>query len=171
MCMKIRYFKQEEKKECWFACAMMVLDYYGKADGKEYSELRDEYRCQKCSDPTNPEAETTYCRLMDEYGGNGAYIQMILDKKEISVSLKYFNGEQKEAFHELIKNEIDNNRPVVLGLNWGETGGHYVVVYGIEGEDYLILDPLDSKNSRIKISSKEIAEAILTVPKKKKEDC
>lgn len=165
--MKIRYFEQKKAMECWFACAMMVLDYYGKAEGKEYSELRDEYGCQKCPDPTNPDAETTYFKLMEEYGGNDDYIKMLLEKKEISVSLKYFNGEQKDDFHELIKNEIDNSKPVVLGLNWGETGGHYVVVYGISENDYLVLDPLN-KVKKINISSAEIGVAILTQKKDEK---
>lgn len=171
MCMKIRHFKQEEKKECWFACAMMVLDYYGKAEGKEYSELREEYGSQECSDPTNLDKETNYLKLMKEYGGNSSYIQMVLEKKGIEVFPHYFIEGKKEKLHGLIKKEIASGRPVILGLNKGKDGGHYVVVYGIQGEDYLILDPLGSKNSRIKISSKEIAEAILTVPTKKKEDC
>ncbi len=95
---------------------------------------------------------------MRQYGGNEYIIMQLLNQNGIEAELIY---RQRDHFQNIVRENIDAGKPVILGLNRGE-GGHFVVAYGISGENYLIMDP-EAGQSTIAIASDEIASAVYII--------
>lgn len=128
--------KQEKANWCWAAVSQSVLTYYG--------------------------INITQQEIAD-YGAKGQDVKNLLfsssiklkdfpDLKGVDLILQHF-GSLTTSFKsnhltlEELKNEINNNRPVIVRLFGKGVPGHYIIIYGFEEEPsktrVFIMDPLD----------------------------
>ena len=46
--------------------------------------------------------------------------------------MQYNKCPQNKKVLDVIKDEIENNNPIIIGVNWSKDSGHWIVVVGIE---------------------------------------
>lgn len=123
---------------CGLASAAMVTAYYG-------SELDPLQMNQWLGD--NDGYGPGYWRGMS-IGNTNMFFSALRFLPEID-SVEYYNYASKPADIELIKQSIREGHPVVVTVIYEEVYGHFVVVYGFEGDVLHILDPIDKKAQTI----------------------
>lgn len=163
--MKKYYMRQEDRKGCWFACTMMVLCYCGKIEpGRSYAEMKEQYQDREVTNPETGEGTVTLKKMMEECGGNECVILQLLEEKKVKGQLHY--NSTGTDLTKVIEDAVREKKPVILGLDMGKDGGHFVVAYAVEGNDCLIMDPLGAEedkpwSKRMSLSSGNIATAIV----------
>lgn len=167
MCINVHFFKQKENsKECWFACAMMMLNYYGKV-GDSYEDLKDSYGKKMFPNPNDPDCEVPLSELMKTSGGSDDLIGMLLADKEVPTAICYRQNMNKEQFNKKVEDSLKVENPVIIGLDWKNDGGHFVIACGYDKDTWKILDPLEELdklnqyNARLKKDFVQIATAII----------
>lgn len=127
------YHKQEGANECWFACFLMVRDMVKH-------EVSD-YQKEKASLIAN---------------------RTIIQDKKVANQL-FINGADDMVLRDLLKEEVDEHytvdyspnvnsiveglrsgHPVIIGLNYSNSGGHYCVIIGVDStsKKLMIVNPL-----------------------------
>jgi hypothetical protein len=111
----------------WAACssasAAMVLAYHN------IIELDNQSLIQA--------AQTTFSATSDpELGLLGRDIMAQFLMAEWGLSNVSFEYSSQELLYEIVRYEIDQNRPLILGTRSINSYGHYVVVTGYDGDDF-----------------------------------
>jgi Papain-like cysteine protease AvrRpt2 len=123
---------QEQTEWCWAACAQMVLQFYGNFTVGQCdlaSQMFGESCCGNPSAPlcNKPSQVPTLANIYTPYGHSAVLIQNYVP-------------------FETLQSEINANRPVEIGLNWGNETGHQLLVCGWDidslGQRLLVNDPL-----------------------------
>lgn len=125
--------EQDTTNWCWAACTQMVIGYTNNNYLSQVQIVAVMYDVPvvlvsvtnpDCNKPANDkEIETVF----DEYAVNWEYVRRALSYEEL-------------------KTEIDNNRPIEIGIKWAKGGMHAVVIFGYQTngrsiQNVLIRDP------------------------------
>lgn len=129
---------QEQSNWCWAATSKTILDYYGikknQCEITEYARqviIWTNLGSANCCD--NP---TLGCNNTNNLRGTSGNIEDFLTHfrvrnyiKAAALSLNASNS------------EINVGRPFTAGWRWYSGGGHFVVVYGVVGNDLYYMNP------------------------------
>lgn len=115
--LNVTRYQQEKTNWCWAACAKMMGNYLG--NGYSQSEI-----CKNVKGNTN---------------NNTASLD------EVTSAIKYATGKTvtRSGIIALytISRSIDNNKPLVIRMQWNSGGGHVVVVSGYNDAKVRLVDP------------------------------
>jgi len=121
---------QEKEEWCWAACAQMLLQFFGieVQQCDVASQMFGEPCCANPDSPlcVGPAQVPLIANIYAQYGHNASLIS------------------GKVTF-ETLQDEINANRPVIVGFDWGSGTGHQVLVCGWDvdslGQRLLVNDP------------------------------
>jgi len=128
--------QQEQTEWCWAAVAVSVEKFFDKD-----SKLKQCKVANKLFHKQNNEC----CEDPDTYN----------DPEELEIALqkihKWRNTLSGPLTFEQVQREIDNNRPVCVGITWYSGGGHFVVVRGYRllasgAQQLYVADPENPSN-------------------------
>ena len=124
---------QEQTEWCWAACAQMVLQFYG-TDVQQCSLASQLFGIPNCCSKPAPELCKNPAQVPDiasVFTDNGRSAPTFVDDN---------------VTFETLQSEINENRPVEIGFDWGNDNGHQVLVCGWRidavGPLLLVNDPL-----------------------------
>jgi len=131
--------EQEQTEWCWVGVSKCVLDYYGfpfqQCEIAEYARSVITWHnfgstncCQDVSQGCN------YWNYNYGYGGS---IQDIL----VHFGSISNNGRASSLSISEIQSNLNQNRPFIVRWAWTYGGGHFVVGYGIQGNNIYYMDP------------------------------
>ena len=185
---KIRFYRQHTMETCGAACLLMLLDLYRKVEyptPKQELKLYSLYRSRafkgmngasiaNCLSKNGLEVSLLHSspRMMenrDDYYDEGLYQALLAeyrsDAEKSADRIRLVTG--AEITCGTLRQALDSGRQVILQcIVPGNADGihdhtlHWVVVYGYEGEEFLVCDPLSSK---IRIPE-EALEAYMDTP-------
>ena len=119
---------------CALASAAMVTAYYGvDMDPLELNQWLGEHDGYGQG----------YWRGID-IGYTNMHFSALSQLPEIE-SVTYYNYADRPADIEMIKQNIREGHPVLVTVIYEEVYGHFVVVYGFDGDILYLLDPIDKK--------------------------
>lgn len=170
---KIRFYKQHTMETCGPACMLMLLDFYGKVKyptTKQEAKLYSLYRSRafkgmsgaaiaNCLSKNNLEIallhssplmmdnrdgyfpEELYEALLEEYRASA---EKCADRIQVATGAVITCA--------ILRQILDTGRQIILQcIVPGDADGmhdhvlHWIVVYGYEGDEFLVCDPLSSK--------------------------
>jgi hypothetical protein len=134
----VRRTRQLRSNWCWAACVDMVLDFYGQPEIRQCDIVGRKLHKPCCSDPFNSKYDVT----CDEKDIRAVWNQAGIEARAHLGQLTADNGWLNSA---QLVDELNNGRPVQLGLKWDSTGGHAIIVHGwknsSKGLFFIVNDP------------------------------
>lgn len=170
---KIRFYKQHTMETCGPACMLMILDLYKKVEYptlKQEMKLYSLYRSSafkgvngaaiaNCLSKNNLEITLlqSFQQRMDNR--DGYYSEELYEalQEEYQVAVDKCADRIKLITNaaitcDLLKQELDSGKQIILQcIVPGNADGihdhtlHWIVVYGYDGDEFLVCDPLSSK--------------------------
>ena len=170
---KIRFYKQHTMETCGPACMLMILDLYKKVEyptSKQEMKLYSLYRSSafrgvngaaiaNCLSKNNLEITLlqSFQQRMDNR--DGYYSEELYEalQEEYQVAVDKCADRIKLITNaaitcDLLKQELDSGKQIILQcIVPGNADGihdhtlHWIVVYGYDGDEFLVCDPLSSK--------------------------
>lgn len=170
---KIRFYKQHTMETCGSACMLMLLDLYRKVEyptPKQESKLYSLYRSRafkgmngaamaNCLSRNNLEVSLLHSSPAMMENRDGYYTEELYnallreyqtDAAKCADRVKLFTCAQIHC--DFLRRELDTGKQIILQcIVPGNADGihdhtlHWVVVYGYEGAEFLVCDPLSSK--------------------------
>ena len=170
---KIRFYKQHTMETCGPACMLMILDLYKKVEyptPKQEMKLYSLYRSNgfkgvngaaiaNCLSKNNLEITLlqSFQQRMDNR--DGYYSEELYEvlQEEYQVAVDKCADRIKLITHaaitcDLLKQKLDSGKQIILQcIVPGNADGihdytlHWIVVYGYDGDEFLVCDPLSSK--------------------------
>lgn len=170
---KIRFYKQHTMETCGPACMLMILDLYKKVEyptPKQEMKLYSLYRSSafkgvngaaiaNCLSKNNLEITLlqSFQQRMDNR--DGYYSEELYEalQEEYQVAVDKCADRIKLITNaaitcDLLKQELDSGKQIILQcIVPGNADGihdhtlHWIVVYGYDGDEFLVCDPLSSK--------------------------
>lgn len=126
---KITPILQEQTEWCWAACSCMIVNYYNDSNLKQIEIVKNNFR--ETTSDSNP-------ILNYNQGCNWKDIITVYKKYKLKCCQK------KTIKFKTIAKEINNNRPIELGLHIPFFGDHVVIVTGFkinDGNYIYLIDP------------------------------
>lgn len=114
--------RQRQDDWCWAACVDMVLDYYGRREVEQCEIVGRKIGEACCDDPLSEE----YSVPCAPKWVRGVWASWGLDARSHLPRAGRLGWISEAA----LKRELDEGRPVEVGLRWDNGGGHAVVVSG-----------------------------------------
>lgn len=123
---------------CWAAAAASTVNYF---DGTRHLKM-----CEVAQDRRPPPAAVDCCEDVDQCDVEGSVSQSLNKRRRLR------RMDQGKPAIVKIKDEIDNDRPVCVRIEWLSSGvGHFVVITGYSGdpgsEMIQVKDPLFTDRS------------------------
>jgi Papain-like cysteine protease AvrRpt2 len=123
---------------CWAAVAASTVNYLGRT--------RNLTKCEVAQDRRPPPAAVDCCATLDQCDVEGS-VSESLNKRR-----RFRRIAQGKPPIQMIKDEIDNDKPVCVRIQWLSTGvGHFVAITGYSGdpgsEMIQVKDPLFTDRS------------------------
>lgn len=147
----VRRQRQQQTNWCWAACVDMVLDFYGEPSLKQCEVVGKKIKEDCCDNPQNSDYNIS-CEPED----------MRAAWKQVGIKshphLGAATGDSGWIRSDELRAELDEGRPVELGLRWKGGGGHAIIVQGwkatSKGLFFLVNDPWDWTNLGLIVNGK-----------------
>lgn len=143
--LNIRPVMQNTLVWCWLACGEMIFRHFGIPSQNAY-----DYHCGIVALIAGPKSacyrDCSNCIIPS--GSNYATISMLKNYSKLAANKNFYHSESKRVKFQHIKNNIDNNQPVLCGISYqrreyDRDSEHVVVVVGYSiknGIPYLIVN-------------------------------
>ncbi|MFZ7936280.1 S-layer homology domain-containing protein [Bacillus thuringiensis] len=118
------YVAQKSGNECWFASYLMTINYINGSQSDYATEK------QMLSETELMKQYKKIAALDPFIGGGGA--DLVVSCLNQDPTLHYKHSFYSKNTPDSILTSLTNNKPVILGLNYGNNFGHYIVIVGIE---------------------------------------
>jgi hypothetical protein len=138
--LNVRRIRQLRSNWCWAACVDMVLNYYEQPEIRQCDVVGKKLDEPCCDDPFNADYNVT-CHQDD--------MRSVWEKLGIHSRshLGQPTGDNGWVGQNKLVDELNQQRPVELGLKWQGSGGHAIIVHGWKnssnGMFFLVNDPLN----------------------------
>lgn len=170
---KIRFFRQHTMETCGISCILMLLDYYRKVQyptAKQEGKLYAKYRTRAFKGVTGAAAadclgkndlqvrlihsSREYMDNRDDYFDRELYYGILAEYKQVvsacgeNVAVQTGVDFDCDDLRTYLR---EGNQIMVQCIVPGDADGihdhvlHWVLVYGTDGKDFLVCDPLSSK--------------------------
>ena len=137
----VTHYQQEEDEQCWAACMKMMLDQKRRKD--DSPKVKNEVVLVSY--------DAIISRTMHDQANSPIYSKMIPSAFYtfgIDVS-----SENNKLSWETIKESIDKNTPIMIGVQWQEGGGHVMVIGGYEEDEpqrwVYLYDPYEGQAQKV----------------------
>ena len=129
------YHKQEGANECWFACFLMVRDM-AKHEVSDYQKQKASLIANRTIIPDENVADQLFI--------NGADDLVLRDILRDQVD-DHYTVDYSPNVNSIVEG-LSSGHPVIVGLNYSKSGGHYCVVIGVDStrNKLMIVNPLSA---------------------------